>query len=132
SSRTTAPFTFSLVATALANGTHALTARAFDAAGRTGTSSPVMINVLNVVTDTELPQTQITSPVGTVRVNSTVTIVANATDNVGVTRVDILVSGTLQCTRTAPPFSCPFKVPAKAGKTFTLQSRAFDAAGNVG
>jgi len=61
-----------------------------------------------------------------------VTITATASDNVGVTRVDFLVNGALQCSDTTAPYSCVWRVPAAMNKTYTLQARAFDLAGNSG
>ena len=52
-------------------------------------------------------------------------------DNVGVTRVEFLVNGGLQCSDTTAPYSCNWSVP-NARTTFQLQARAFDQAGNVG
>ncbi len=61
---------------------------------------------------------------------SNVTITATASDNVGVTRVEFSVNGALQCTDTTAPYSCVWRVPAAMNKTYQLQARAFDAAGN--
>ena len=63
---------------------------------------------------------------------SNVTITATANDNVGVTRVDFLVNGTVQCSDTTAPYSCVWRVPGAMNKTYTLLARAFDAAGNSG
>ena len=59
-----------------------------------------------------------------------VTITASASDNVGVARVEFLVNGALQCTDTTAAYSCVWRVPAAPNKTYQLQARAFDAAGN--
>ena len=61
-----------------------------------------------------------------------ITITATASDNVGVTRVDFLVNGALQCSDTTAPYSCNWRVPGAMNKTYQLQARAFDQAGNVG
>ena len=61
-----------------------------------------------------------------------VTITATASDNVGVTRVDFLVNGALQCSDTTAPYSCNWRVPSAPNKTYQLQARAVDQAGNVG
>ena len=61
-----------------------------------------------------------------------VTITANASDNVGVTRVEFLVNGSLQCTDTTAPYTCAWRVPNPPNKTYQLQARAFDLAGNIG
>ena len=82
--------------------------------------------------DNIAPTVAITSPANgaTVLRKSTVAINATATDNVAVTRVEFLVNGALQCTDTASPYSCSWRVPNPMGKTYQLQARAFDAAGN--
>ena len=59
-----------------------------------------------------------------------VTITATASDNIGVARVEFLVNGALQCTDTTASYSCAWRVPAAPNKTYQLQARAFDAAGN--
>lgn len=84
--------------------------------------------------DTIPPTVSITNPTdgGTVPRRSTVTITATASDNVGVTRVEFLVNGALQCTDTTAPYSCNWSVPNPKNQTYQLQARAFDQAGNVG
>ena len=82
--------------------------------------------------DTTAPTVAITNPANGAIVTrkSTVTITATASDNVGVTRVDFLVNGALQCSDTTAPYSCAWRVPGAANKTYQLQARAFDAASN--
>ena len=78
------------------------------------------------------PTVAITSPANGAIVarKANVTITATASDNVGVTRVDFLVNGALQCSDTTAPYSCVWRVPGAANKTHQLQARAFDQAGN--
>lgn len=59
-----------------------------------------------------------------------VTINATASDNVLVARVEFLVNGALQCTDVSAPYSCNWRVPSPPNKTYQLQARAFDQAGN--
>ena len=82
--------------------------------------------------DTIAPTVAITSPANNANVarKSNVTITATASDNVGVTRVEFLVNGALQCTDTAAPYTCAWRVPASMNRTHQLQARAFDAANN--
>jgi hypothetical protein len=77
--------------------------------------------------------TSITSPANCalVSVRSNLTLSASASDNVGVSRVEFYVNGTLNCTDTATPYSCSWRVPAKAGRTYRLQTRALDPPVNV-
>ncbi len=82
--------------------------------------------------DNTPPVVSITNPANGAIVarKSNVTITANASDNVGVTRVDFLVNGALQCSDTTAPYSCNWRVPAAMNKAYQLQARAFDLAGN--
>jgi glucose/arabinose dehydrogenase len=82
--------------------------------------------------DNVAPTVAITNPANNAVVarKSNVTITATATDNVGVARVEFLVNGSLQCTDTAAPYSCVWRVPNPMNRTHTIQARAFDAAGN--
>jgi hypothetical protein len=84
--------------------------------------------------DTVAPTVSITSPANgaTVARRATITITANASDNVGVTRVEFLVGGALQCTDTTAPYSCNWKVPNTPNQNYQLSARAFDAANNAG
>ena len=82
--------------------------------------------------DNIAPTVAITNPAdgATVARKSNVTLTATATDNVGVTRVEFLVNGAVQCTDTAAPYSCVWRVPNPMNRTHQIQARAFDAAGN--
>jgi glucose/arabinose dehydrogenase len=82
--------------------------------------------------DNIAPQVSITNPVdhATVARKSNVTLSANASDNVGVTRVEFYVNGALQCTDTSAAYSCNWKVPNPPNRTYQIQARAFDQAGN--
>ena len=75
----------------------------------------------------------ITSPTGgTVAVKTTITITANASDNVGVSKVQFFVNGAVTCTSTNSPYNCAWKVPSAKNQTYQLQTKAYDAAGNAG
>ena len=80
------------------------------------------------------PTVSITNPTNGAIVarKANITIAATANDNVDVTRVDFLVNGALQCSDTTAPYSCNWRVPAAMNKTYQLQARAFDQAGNIG
>jgi len=82
--------------------------------------------------DNIAPTVAITNPAngGVVARKSNVTITATANDNVGVARVEFFVNGSLQCTDTAVPYSCVWRVPNPMNRIHQIQARAFDAAGN--
>ena len=84
--------------------------------------------------DTTPPTVSINSPAdgSPVARKSTVTISASANDNVAVARVDFLVNGTLQCSVATAPYSCGWRVPNPPNRTYQIQARAFDQAGNIG
>jgi len=61
-----------------------------------------------------------------------VTINASASDDSGVTKVEFTVNDILVCTDTTENYTCNWKVPAKPGGLYRIQTRAYDAKGNVG
>ena len=84
------------------------------------------------VPDTVPPTVTITHPANgsTVKRGSTVTISANASDNLGVTKVEFSVNNSLLCTDTTVPYTCRWTVPRKRGITYTLTAKVYDKAGN--
>lgn len=84
--------------------------------------------------DTIAPAVSITSPTNgaIVRRSSLLTIQAQASDNIGVTRVEFSINGTLMGTDTTAPYTYNWSVPGKPNSTYTLSAKAYDAAGNVG
>ncbi|MEX2647288.1 MAG: S8 family serine peptidase [Gaiellaceae bacterium] len=82
--------------------------------------------------DTTPPTTSITSPANGATVSGTITVSASASDNVGVTRVELFVDGSLAGTDTSSPYSFSWNTASVADGSHGLQTRAYDAAGNVG
>ncbi len=82
--------------------------------------------------DTTPPTVSITSPAqgATVARKSTVTLRATATDNVGVVRVEFYVNGSLQCTDATADYTCNWRVPNQPNRSYQIQARAYDQAGN--
>jgi len=79
--------------------------------------------------DTQAPQVAISSPASGATVQASVTVQANLTDNVGVTRATLAVDGATAATLSKSPWS--FTVALAAGQ-HTLQVAGYDAAGNRG
>jgi len=119
------PFSFSV--TGLTVGTHSFVVKAYDAAGNVGTSSTVTITSL----DSSPPTVSITSPAAGSTQSGTFMASATASDNVGVTKVEFYLDGTLKTTDTTgpSPFSGSIDVSAITG-THSLTAKAYDAAGN--
>jgi hypothetical protein len=81
--------------------------------------------------DTTAPSTTITSPANNAIVTNTITVQATATDNIGVSRVELLVDGQLAATDTTSPYSFSLNTTTLSEGVHELRSRAFDAAGNT-
>jgi len=127
-SDTTSPYSLSFNSTALTNGSHALVARAFDAAGNSGNSSSVNFSISNTTPDTTAP-TATASVTGT---SGTITLNATASDNVGVARVEFYIDNVLRGSDTTSPYSLSFNSTTLTNGSHALVARAFDAAGNIG
>jgi len=82
--------------------------------------------------DTTPPTTSITSPANGATVSGTITVSANASDNVGVSRVELFVDGSLVGTDTSSPYSFSWNTTSVSDGSHGLQTRAYDAAGNSG
>ena len=126
---TASPYTASLDSTTLANGSHSLVAKAYDAAGNVGTSSTVSFSVSNSTGGDTAPPTVSASESGT---SGTITLSATASDNVGVSKVEFYVDGALKATDTASPYTASLDSTTLANGSHSLVAKAYDAANNVG
>jgi hypothetical protein len=130
---TSSPYTVTWNSTATANGSHTLTAIARDAAGNQRVSSAVTVNVSNSTGgDTTQPTVSITAPANAAAVSgSSVSVSANASDNVGVAGVQFQLDGAnLGSEDTSAPYSVTWNSTATANGSHTLTAIARDAAGN--
>ena len=126
---TTSPFTASWDTTRMANGSHTLVARAYDAAGNEGVSSAVSVTVRNSTGDVSAPSAQITS---SYTIGSFLRTDVSATDNVGVVRLDFYVDGTLLSSSTSSSAIFTVYLGGLSSGTHRVWAKAYDAAGNVG
>jgi len=110
---------------AWSNGTKSLTARAFDAAGNTATSDVVTVTV-GMMGDVSPPTVSITAPTMNAMTGLSVTVTADAMDDVGVTRVEFELDGTPVGSATATPYLVMTSVSAGAHSVVAI---AFDASG---
>jgi hypothetical protein len=83
--------------------------------------------------DTSAPLVQVTSPAdgSVVPRGKPLTLDAAASDNVGVTKVEFRVNGSLKCTLTAEPYTCSWTPWTASGTKNTIRAIAYDAAGNT-
>jgi len=82
--------------------------------------------------DTTLPTISISSPANGATVSGTITISASASDNTAVTKVEFYLDGDLIGTDTASPYSMSWDTTLLTDGSYTLQAKAYDAAGNAG
>jgi hypothetical protein len=129
--QTTAPYSISWNSATVANGAHTLSARARDAAGNQTTSAVVNVTTSNVPADLTPPTVSITAPTDGASVWGSVTVSANASDNVGVAGVQFLLDGSALGTEdTTAPYSTTWDSTAVSNGSHTLSAVARDAAGN--
>ena len=98
--------------------------------GRVNAAAAVIAAAQAKAADVQPPSVAITSPTGGT-VSGIVPINVTASDNVGVTRVDLLVSGTLLASDASAPYAFSWDSTALAGSSASLVARAYDAAGNA-
>jgi subtilisin family serine protease len=124
---TNSPYGFNWNSTTVTEGAHTLYAIAQDTFGLRTTSAGVAITV-----DNTAPTVAITSPANgaTVPRNSLVNINANASDNIGVVKVEFFAGNTLTCTDTVAPYTCAWQVPNPKGN-FSLKATAYDVVGKT-
>ncbi|MBS1767701.1 MAG: M4 family metallopeptidase [Acidobacteria bacterium] len=126
---TSSPYSMTLDSTTLSNGSHSLVAKAYDAAGNVGSSSAVSFTVSNSTGGDTTAPTATASESGT---SGTITLSATASDNVGVTKVEFYVDGSLKGTDTSSPYSMTLDSTTLSNGSHSLVAKAYDAAGNVG
>lgn len=117
-----------------AAGTYALTARATDNLGATTTSAAVSVSVSASSGDTQAPVAALAAPAHLAsNLTGTLNISASATDNVGVTQIEIQVDGQPVSggTGSVSPHSVSVDTSAYASGQHVLRTRARDAAGNT-
>ncbi|HLO37330.1 MAG TPA: Ig-like domain-containing protein [Lacibacter sp.] len=131
-SSTTAPFTTVWNSGTAPNGTHTLTVTAKDAKGNSSSSS-IQVIVNNVtVGDITAPSVNITSPTNGASYDAatTLTINASASDNVGITSLNISIDGTVVATSSNSSQSYSWNTSTAGSGIHTISSTAKDAAGN--
>jgi thermitase len=82
--------------------------------------------------DTTLPSVSIASPATGSLVRGLVAVDVTASDNTGVTRVDLYAGGSLVGSDSAAPYGFTWDTSGRPDGSVTLEARASDAAGNVG
>jgi hypothetical protein len=101
--------------------------------GRVNTEAAVKAAAGTTTTlDTQAPTASISAPLASASVTGLVAVNVSASDNVGVTKVDLRVNGTTVATDTATPFAFTWDSTKVANGMATFTAVAYDAAGNAG
>lgn len=86
----------------------------------------------NAPADTASPTVHLTAPTAGATVKGTVNITATATDDIGVTRVEFYINGSLLGTDTTAPYSMSWDTTKAQNSAQLVSVRAYDAANKVG
>ena len=81
--------------------------------------------------DAEPPTVNVTKPTNGATINGTVTIEANASDNIGVISVEFFVGSVSQGTDTTAPYSATWDTNTSSNGSHVVTATAQDAAGNT-
>lgn len=142
---TNSPYSYSFNSATVPNGAHVILAKASDGAN-TANSSQISVVVNNVGTtpppannpptanpnvDNIAPVVSVISPVNNSSASGTVNISVSASDNKGVTKVELYVDGSMKATDIAAPFTFIWNFSGLNG-IHNIQAKAYDAAGNMG
>jgi chitodextrinase len=129
STDTQAPYLYSWAVTAANNGAHSWRATAFDAIGNSSTTAvvPVTVNI-----DVTPPAVALTTPTANAVFTTpqTVEVKAEATDNVGVSKVWFILDGVMVSTDTVSPYEYGWLITGANNGAHTWSATAFDAIGN--
>jgi thermitase len=100
--------------------------------GRVNASAAVQKAAGSAPKDTTAPTVTIVSPREGATVAGTVGVEIDAHDNVGVSRVELYLNGTLFASSTHAVTTLAWDTTKSADGDYRLEARAYDAAGNVG
>lgn len=126
SSDTVAPYAYVLDPALLTIGGHNLLAKAYDAAGNNASSATIAFNVADIAK----PTVSISAPITGATVKGTIIVTAQATDNVGVSKVEFYIDNVLKATDTTSTYSASIDTASVADGAHSLTAKAYDATGN--
>ena len=127
---TTPPYTVAWNTTSRPNGNYMLAAVARDSNQNLATSTSVVVTVNNATSDTTAPSVSFTAPASNSTVSGTITVSANASDNVGVAGVQFRLDGAaLGVEDTNSPYSVSWNTSTATNGSHQLTAVVRDAAG---
>jgi len=127
-----APYEFYWDTTADPDGVYVLAAKAYDLAGNCGESSNVSVNVVNAkVSDNNPPSVSIVQPLNGSTVSKTINVVASASDESGISKVEFYIDGKLAATVSGEPYVYRWNTRSVKNGWHTLTVKAYDKNGNT-
>ncbi len=127
---TTAPYSYQLNTTTLANGAHTIAATANDTAGNSATSAAVTFTVSN--TAVAPPTVSMSAPANGATVSGTIALTAAAASQLGIASVQFLVDGAgVGAAVTTAPYSYQLDTTTLVNGAHTIAAAATDTAGNT-
>jgi thermitase len=99
--------------------------------GRVSAAAAVAAALSTTAADTQAPAVKIDSPTASSSVSGLVTVNVSATDNVGVSKVDLRVNGTTVASDVVAPFGFSWDSTKSPNGMANLTAVAYDAAGNI-
>jgi hypothetical protein len=128
----TSPYAFFWDTTAYANGTYELVAVAYDTAGNLG-QSEVIVSVDNkIFKDTKAPAVTITSHEDGAFIDKLETILASASDDSGISRMELFLDNELQAVKYDSELKWKWNTLKLSNGEHRLSVKAFDTAENEG
>jgi len=132
-SDTVSPYQFSWDSTQEVDGTVVLTAKASDASLNEGVSSEHLVTVQNIIVEEDLtaPVVAISNPLDGTSVARTVAIYVDATDNVQIAEIQLMINGAVVSSAAANTLSYSWNTRKAADGVYSISAIATDTAGNV-
>jgi C1A family cysteine protease len=113
-------------------GSYTITVRATDSAASTYTASASVSVSINAPPDTTPPIVSIVSPANGSTVGKRVNIQANASDNVGISRMELYIDEALTLVTNSNRIKWSWNTVKVSNGQHTIKVKAYDGAGNVG
>ena len=113
-------------------GPYTITVRAADSAASTYTASASVVVAIQAPPDMTAPAVSITSPANGSTVGRKVNIKANASDNVGISKMELYIDGVLTLVKNASSMTWSWNTLRVTKGQHAISVKAYDAAGNMG
>lgn len=135
-SSTTAPYSIPFNTTNYSNGLHKMQVKGYSSDGIKSNTTSFYIQNSTVFTppssfvDTTPPSVAINNPIGGSTLKGVVTIRINATDNVGIVKVNLYVGEQLAASKTTSPYDFTVDTTKYPNGKAVIKATAMDGAGN--